>query len=234
MRQCCILLLCVGVCLGLLACDSASNTTVTVGECDDAPPMNGICSLDGGAGQWLCEDGSWRCDIRGEVCNRVDDDGDSKVDEGLSCECFAREYRGQEYLACVGDESKRSAHDAQAFCRSKGYALLEVSNADENAFVTQMLRKNEPVWIGLFETGEEGCFSWQSGAPHWCGGSGGGPIDGAFHAFDEYDNQREPNNQPSNSTLPRDDVSCIRLKSDGKWRDQSCSAKHGVICERTI
>ncbi len=92
--------------------------------------------------------------------------------------------------------------DAQAYCVSKGGALVKLDNADENSDVAELINQEGSTWIGANDRDTEGEFRWTDGSQvtgdnaHWQGG------------------------QPNDAEEKED---CAVLHAAGDWNDVDCS-----------
>lgn len=147
------------------------------------------------------------CMPTAETCNGDDDDCNGRIDDGVEChaDCTRVERKASAYQIC---ERAVSWPEALMFCRSRGYDLVNINDAGENAFVWTEADgvTTDEWWIGL-------AFDTSDGQFHW--------VDGRLLA-DGYSNFEpgEPNSD-----------GCVRMVSE-QWRDQGCSGNsHPFVCE---
>ena len=101
-------------------------------------------------------------------------------------------------------------HDAQENCQDRGGWLVDIVDAEENAFVHSNLHD---YWnwhhIGLTDQDDEGTFKWVTGSNL------------------EYNNfwPGEPNNSGGKED-------CAEMRYSGLWNDVSCSKEQYFICEK--
>ncbi len=179
-------------CNVMTACGSITGTSVCVGgsygPCDAAAPV--------------------------EVCNGLDDDCDTVIDNGAGCPCTLRHLRGHAYLFCT---SRVSWSDAEAACRANGYELITIDDGEENTFARQGLGMDldDDWWIGLNDRSDEGTWRWSYGSSSYDGWAGGEP--GSFDA------------------RSRD---CVVIENGssgwedyGEWADHACGEDNPYVCE---
>ncbi|XP_067876884.1 hepatic lectin-like [Heterodontus francisci] len=98
---------------------------------------------------------------------------------------------------------------AQRLCKSMNANLVVINSTEEQIFVQENIEYDH--WIGLYDSIEEGKWRW---------------VDGT-----EYD---------SNATFwesgqqGNEDEDCVVTTQSGKWHDWPCSARHFMICEKSI
>ena len=173
---------------GTASCSQPSSTASIDGDCDE-----GDSAINPGAS---------------EVCDGVDNDCDSSVDE-TGCPCNVKSYGGKSYLFCT---SGQSWTNASATCASYGYHLLDVQNAAENSWAdsTADTYSTGKWWIGLNDRASEGTWAWDGGAAvtytNWHSG--------------------EPNNSGN-----EDCVQFNRFHPSQTWNDEGCGQALPYICE---
>jgi hypothetical protein len=165
------------------------------------------CTGACGPGTQLCTDGEWKTCMSAatEVCNAVDDDCDGMIDEA-GCPCPVVEWGGHTYQFCSATASWTSADSA---CRGgTRYDLVTISSSAENDFVQRETRSRSTFdwWIGLYQPGGSGPWSWSSGS-----------------------SSSHRNWGPSE---PNDTGDCARISpTDGRWYDWYCSSGYRYVCE---
>jgi hypothetical protein len=102
------------------------------------------------------------------------------------------------YLIC--SNAGLDWEDSQAYCVSKGGALVKIDDSDENSDVAELISQEGSTWIGANDRDKEGEFRWTDNSPvenaHWQGG------------------------QPNDSG---DGEDCAVLHAAGDWNDVDCS-----------
>src|SRR5690606_33217859 len=115
------------------------------------------------------------------------------------------------YLFCNTTDDWRDARD---FCAARGYYLVKIEDAAEQAFVTTTAGaiSGEAWWIGLNDRASEGMYVWTDGTPL-----------GAYTAW-------EPG-QPNDSTVGGEQ-DCVALEipnpsrgEPGGWNDYGCGVQ---------
>lgn len=119
----------------------------------------------------------------------------------------AVEYGGHDYLFVV---SPRNWDDAQAYCRSYGYDLVTINDANEENWLhsQEVSRSGTTWWIGYNDRGFEGSWRWisglQSNHSNWTPGEPNN-AGGQHCATDNY--------------------------SYGRWDDDNCWKAYPFVCE---
>jgi len=177
----------------------------------DAGDPGGDAGVDAGAPDAgpLCE---------AEVCDGEDDDCDSRIDEGAGCPCpVLQGPSGNAYLICDRAEADELGWtQARAECEAVGYALVEIDDAAEDAFVYAAIdsRGLGTTWIGLNDRDTEMTWVWLDGTPlgyeHWDAGE---PNDGSGSGEDCAVIMTAP---PSRAS---------------EWDDRTCSDGYDYVCE---
>jgi hypothetical protein len=67
-----------------------------------------------------------------EICDGIDNNCDSQVDNGASCGCTVRQYSGHGYLFCG---AARTWTESRDYCTARGYDLVTIDNLAENTWV---------------------------------------------------------------------------------------------------
>lgn len=154
------------------------------------------------------------CAGRVEACDGRDEDCDGRVDEDAGdCGCD-RVLRadGRSYLFCT---EHRDYDGARAFCTERGYDLVVIDDADENAFVrAEQGSRGNDFLLGLDDRAEERTFVWVDGRVAWRDGT-----------TVTYANWR--GSQP-------DDFfgeDCVEMQASGQWNDVDCGDARRHVCE---
>lgn len=109
-------------------------------------------------------------------------------------------YQGKTYRVCPQAGLDRAA--AQAFCAGRGANLVELDDANEEAWLYEYVVETGSIWIGLNDIAQEGEWRWQDGSA-----LGSGYASWA-------------SGQP-NDSAPGED--CAVLHSGmGEWNDVAC------------
>lgn len=170
--------------------DDGDGYTEVDGDCNDADPL-------------LNPDAE-------EVCDGLDNDCNGRIDESGDCPCAEYSNNGKDYLFCPYEERWT---DARNNCQAQGLNLVTIFDQAENDFLEATftaIGSTQVWWIGFNDRGggNEGNFSWQSGAnstyTNWHSG--------------------EPNN--SNN----EDCAEINRWRDGTWNDAGCNNEFPYIC----
>ncbi|XP_050184740.1 macrophage mannose receptor 1-like isoform X1 [Myiozetetes cayanensis] len=116
-------------------------------------------------------------------------------------------------------------HDARDACISLGGNLATIPNEHVQAFLFYHLKDaTSDVWIGLNDINQEFTFLWTDGSTvsytNWVNGA---PEQKQSY-FDYFEFERL-----TDITVETDCV--FVMKSDGKWRDDSCDNERGYICQ---
>ncbi|XP_077407911.1 galactose-specific lectin nattectin-like [Vanacampus margaritifer] len=98
--------------------------------------------------------------------------------------------------------------DAESVCKIFGANLVSIHNAQENAFVLELIRRggnNVEVWIGLHNAIPDNDFVW---------------TDGTFVDFKAF-----------SGAEPDGTGNCVLIsESDGFWQDELCDEKASYVC----
>uniref|UniRef100_A0A8C0V6F1 Macrophage mannose receptor 1-like n=1 Tax=Cyanistes caeruleus TaxID=156563 RepID=A0A8C0V6F1_CYACU len=113
-------------------------------------------------------------------------------------------------------------HAARDVCFSLGGNLATISNGQVQAFLFYHLKyATTNVWIGMNDINRESTFLWTDGSTVSYTNWDNGAPEKQQSYFDYYEFR----------TLT-DDTDCVFiLKSDGKWRDDSCDNERGYVCQ---
>ena len=162
------------------------------------------------------------------VCDRVDNclafpnpDQANNDGPGFSCgdeaaceaetQCDFVRNGNDLYLICT-DREPVSWFDARETCQRLGQELVRVDDQREEELLLAALGEIDQagVWMGYFDTAEEGTFAW---------------VDGVQRDYTNWGN-----NQPSQDPIQ----DCVRWNRNGVWDDRDCAATAGFICEGRI
>jgi hypothetical protein len=175
----------------VLACPDDPGFAGVDGDCDDANDAVNPAAM--------------------ELCNQVDDDCDTLLDEfspaNGDCEdCTLGEFAGHSYWFC--DEID-DWDNARSHCQAFGPVDMPiVDDADENAFIFAGNRLPE--------------------SPMWVGGRDSDPIMNAHYTW--YDGSPLTY---KNFALADLDNGCISMPAGdgGMWRDRDCEFEYAIACE---
>jgi hypothetical protein len=143
-----------------------------------------------------------------EICNAVDDNCDSQIDEEEVCPCETREHGDSLYAFCQEEEAWEMANET---CLAAGMELVKIERAEEQAWLVEWLEfgDSNSWYIGLNDRTEEGVWRW---------------TDGTELGWDSW-NAGEPNDYG-------DGEDCVELRWDrDNWNDVSCSNSRPFVCE---
>ncbi|XP_013370198.1 PREDICTED: C-type lectin domain family 4 member F isoform X2 [Chinchilla lanigera] len=110
---------------------------------------------------------------------------------------------------------KKSWHEAEQFCVSRGAHLTSVTSQREQAFLVQFTSTSYH-WIGLTDRGTEGSWRWTDGTPFSNTQSRG------------FWDKNQPDNWQHGSGDTED---CVHIQK--KWNDISCNASYHWICKKS-
>ncbi|XP_046288380.1 C-type lectin domain family 4 member F [Marmota monax] len=111
---------------------------------------------------------------------------------------------------------KKSWHEAERSCVSKGAHLASVTSQEEQAFLVQFT-SNSYHWIGLTDMGMEGTWRWVDGTQFNNAGSK------VFWDRNQPDNWRHKNGQTED---------CVHLRS--LWNDMNCNSPYHWVCKKPM
>ncbi len=218
------------------ACEQPEGASVTPSDCDDteasaypgaaefADALDSDCDgatsdldADGdgvdaeSAGGVDCNDGDAEA-LPGaaERCNAADDDCDAAIDNGADCPGTMAEYDDHLYFF-VG--STASWESAQSTCAERGYHLLDLDDATEEAWawaLAESVQSATAWWIGLNDRDVEGSFTWDGGASS---------------TFTDW-RAGEPNDY-----LGNEDCAAMADDGGGAWNDKDCATTYAYACE---
>jgi hypothetical protein len=138
-----------------------------------------------------------------------------------TCATGEQEFNGRCYFVLTTAQTYNSAAN-NCSLRGSTWRLVAINDSAENQFVSGLIGTGDN-WIGATDNAAEGTFVWSTGATFWTGGATGAPANGAYTNFASG----EPNNQ---GTTGEND--CVRMISDGTWRDIGCTSSYTAVCER--
>ena len=105
----------------------------------------------------------------------------------------------------------KELNDAETDCVSKGGHLASITSDNENSVVLSLRGTStadaNDTWIGLHDRVVENTFIW---------------TDDTKSTYTNWD--------PAGNE-PNDSGDCVRIRSDGKWRDHNCSFLYPYVCE---
>ena len=174
------------------ATDNCGNTTSCSFNVTVILPQGGFatcpdditvtCSSSGGAVA------TWPIPTYNGACTSCDNGG------YIAGFIYMGSFNGSQYYCSL---NPATWNNAKSIATSHGGYLADVTTAAENAYLANQLQTNS-AWIGLSDYGNEGNFTWCSGAP-----------------FGSYTNWYP--GQPNNYNGTQD---YVELLSDGTWNDQ--------------
>ncbi len=145
-----------------------------------------------------------------ERCNAADDDCDGALDNGADCPGTVAEYDDHLYFF-VG--STASWESAQSSCAERGYHLLDLDDASEEAWawdLAESVNSASAWWIGFNDRDSEGSFAWDGGASS---------------TFSDW-RAGEPNDYGGN-----EDCAAMADDGAGAWNDKDCATAYAYACE---
>jgi hypothetical protein len=210
------ILLCLFI-FGLLGSSCMRTTTTSPGS--DATHHADMAEHDGRADDSLARpDSGHDAAAAQEICNGLDDNNNSFVDEGGVCPpfCIGRTWSGHLYYFCAHLET---FFDARKCCDDHGMKLARVDSAKEQEWLISEGEKlwgaPPDVWLGGTDLAEEGTWRWEDGdlfyqagqVVLYCGWKSGEPSNGV-------------------------DQHCLAICSGVGWNDIPCGWKNPHICEK--
>lgn len=179
---------------------------------DGGPTDSGL--VDGGPGDSGAPDTGPGCIATPETCDGADEDCDGVIDNGTCTDCTRGTAGASTYLWCGATE--RSFDDAVRDCASRGYQLVVIESAAENAAVAALAAGGPDAWIGLSDAAAEGTWVWVDGQ---LAESGGVAM--------MYVNWRA--GEPANGD--GDDCAELDPGDGGRWNDVGCGGTRPILCE---
>jgi hypothetical protein len=154
-----------------------------------------------------------------EICNGLDDNNNSQVDEGGVCPtgCAGRTWSGRVYYFCAHSEAWTGA---KSFCGQHGMKLARVNSASESSWMMSTAKSLwgvvPDIWLGGTDSAQEGTWRWQDGAVFY--------QSGKAVLFCDW----KPG-EPDNIAAGDD---CLTICQVTGWNDLDCSTKAHHICEK--
>jgi hypothetical protein len=185
----------------VVACAAPAKRVKTAGDCDDTTAF-----VHRGAT---------------EVCDRVDDDCDSAIDEtGCPADATGIMWNGTPYTLL---STARTWIDARAACEAANMSMVELGDQSEQDRIWA-LAGQQTSWIGATDQTLEGEWLWNSGVQFWTGGLMGSPVAGRYA---NWLKTIEPQD-----SYPGEDCAAMFAQHGGRWADESCLTRsYPVICE---
>jgi hypothetical protein len=199
-------------------CDGLDN------DCDGVVD-NGLGTLTCGVGPCLhtvnaCVNGKPQiCDpLQGSVpekCDKLDNDCDGLVDDGLACDtCVKETFNNHVYMFCT---KYRIWPDARKVCTQEGLDLAAINTKEEDVWAAAKALSLDPVYGWLFgfnDQAKEGAWVWSNGDPvtytNWAPG--------------------QPSNTPGAGTT-ENCGSIVTWNKVKLWNDFNCISALPFICE---
>lgn len=162
------------------------------------------------------------CQASRERCNGLDDDCDSKADQG-ACKpgCTGLALRGHGYMFCSA-MAVAAFNDAKSACAVQGQHLVWLEDAAEAVALHQAINpaiSGGEYYLGATDVEQEGAWHWVGGAPFWNGDFAGRAVSGAYANWRRSD--------PNGSVA----ANCAVVVDDATWRDRACSDVEAFVCE---
>ncbi len=189
---------------------------VAVASYDPSPPPGYVAGADD------CDDTSALAyPGHAEVCDGLDNDCDPlRAPESACpawCDVVIRPDTGVRYLMCAQPYAWKAAAN---LCATQDSALVHVSDADEDAWLTGQIAARfaaEPTWLGGSSEAHAGDWRWSDdGSLFW---QAGHAVPGAYAA--------------AGGVVDPGAGACVTATRTGAWRAAPCSASHPFVCERT-
>lgn len=164
------------------ACEAPEHYTDTAGDCSDHDPD-----------VWPGAE---------EICDGIDNDCDNYIDSEDACPFPFGQNSDHSYFFV---EDMSSWFEADGFCQSYGYGLVDVLSENEFYFIGDLLPFATSIWIGFNDIEQEGYWAWNSG-------------ESPFFV----------NWAPFEPSLAND---CAYIDPVGNWRTSDCSYLSSFVCE---
>jgi hypothetical protein len=189
-----------GVCTAASSDASADTASADSGARDTGAPDTSPGSTDA-------------CVPVAEVCNGIDDDCNSLIDDGASvcssvAECVPGHIDDSAYLVCT---NTLSWPDARDFCTSYGYHLVVIDDLEESTTLELAMavagNKTGHSWIGLYDFDADGSFEddeWVSGSSSY---------------------RRWRAGEPAMTGR------CVAIHLPTDWEARLCDGPHEFVCE---
>ena len=159
-----------------------------------------------------------------ELCDGIDNDCDDVTNEvcPATCQPVKRPPPDDQhvYLFCGANQNWNNAH---ATCASAMFALAQIDDAAENAFVratANQLFGGGQLHFGANDIATEDRWLWEDGTQFWQGRANGMAIGGRFVNW----NGGEPNDDSGED--------CGEILADGHWNDGDCGDNQRFVCRR--
>jgi hypothetical protein len=141
----------------------------------------------------------------------LDNNCDGVIDEGSVCPCEPRQFQGHSYLFC---KPARRWQAADEYCRDRGYELITLNTAIENAWASSAAYGilDARWWMGFNDVEREGVWAWASGQRV---------------TYTNWD----PPDEPNDSGEGEDCGQLNRYYPSATWNDEPCRNFLPFICE---
>ncbi|MEZ4221540.1 MAG: C-type lectin domain-containing protein [Polyangiaceae bacterium] len=177
----------------------------------------GIPGTDGGG--FPVADGGGGTSCGPEICNGLDDDCDSVVDNGAcSSGCSGQSYKSHGYALC---STAKGLSEAAADCIAQSMRVARPNDAEENDWLRQTATAAGfgAFWLGATDWTTEGDWEWPDGLKFWTGGANGSAVGGAYANWAA----KQPSGTAAND--------CMQMNATGQWTEVGCTKTAVYICE---